>query len=71
MALVYSMFTGPGPAMVSEMFRGAGVSIGMGLANFAGGFTPMMVTWLIGRTDAPQDAGHLLSVFAVISLVAM
>lgn len=67
------MFTGPGPAIVSEIFpthvRAAGVSIGMGLANLAGGFTPMIVTWLIRLTGAPQDAGHLLSGFAVISLI--
>ena len=75
MALVYSMFTGPSPAMVSEIFpthvRAAGVSIGMGLANLAGGFTPMIVTWLIRLTGVPQDAGHLLSGFAVISLIGI
>lgn len=29
----------------------------------------MIVTWLIRLTGAPQDAGHLLSGFAVISLI--
>lgn len=75
MAFVYSMFTGPGPAMVSEMFpttvRATGVSIGIGLSAVTGGFAPMLVTWLTRVSGAPQNAGFLLSGFAVISLLAI
>lgn len=75
MAFVYSMFTGPGPAMVSEMFpttvRATGVSIGIGLSAVTGGFAPMLVTWLTRVSGAPQNAGFLLSGFAVISMFAI
>lgn len=74
MAFAYSMFSGPGPAMVSEMFpttvRATGVSIGIGLSAVTGGFAPMIVTWLTRVTGAPQNAGYLLASFAVISLLA-
>lgn len=75
MALAYTMFTGPGPALVSEMFptrvRATGVSIGIGLSALTGGFAPMMATWLIRDTGNPQSAGWLLVGFSVISLIAV
>lgn len=75
MALIYSMYSGPGPAMVSEMFptrvRATGVSIGIGLSALTGGFAPMVATWAIRVTGAPENAGFLLSGFAVISLLAL
>lgn len=75
MALAYTLFTGPGPALVSEMFptrvRATGVSIGIGLSALTGGFAPMIATWLIRSTGNPQSAGLLLASFAVISLVAI
>ena len=75
MALAYTLFTGPGPALVSEMFptrvRATGVSIGIGLSAVMGGFAPMIATWLIRNTGNPQSAGWLLSGFAAISFVAI
>lgn len=75
MALAYSLFTGPGPALVSERFptrvRATGVSIGIGLSAITGGFAPMIGTWLIRQTGHPQSVGWLLAGFAVISLAAI
>ncbi|EJM96286.1 MFS transporter [Herbaspirillum sp. YR522] len=50
--------------------RGMGISYSLGATIF-GGFTPFMVTWLVGRTGNPITPSYYLMACAVISLVCV
>jgi MHS family citrate/tricarballylate:H+ symporter-like MFS transporter len=51
--------------------RASGFSLAYSLATAAGGFSPFIVTWLIGRTGNLAIPGAWLATAAVISLVAV
>ncbi|MCA1323343.1 MFS transporter [Herbaspirillum sp. alder98] len=50
--------------------RGMGISYSLGATIF-GGFTPFMVTWLVGKTGNPITPSYYLMTCAVISLVCV
>jgi MHS family proline/betaine transporter-like MFS transporter len=50
--------------------RGMGISYSLGATIF-GGFTPFMVTWLVGKTGNPITPSYYLMTCAVISLVSV
>lgn len=50
--------------------RGMGISYSLGATIF-GGFTPFMVTWLVGKTGNPVSPSYYLMVCAAISLVCV
>jgi len=50
--------------------RGMGMSYSLGATVF-GGFTPFMVTWLVGKTGNPVSPSFYLMVCAAISLVCV
>ena len=56
--------------IVPQHVRASGFSLAYSLATAVGGFTPFIVTWLIGRTGNPAIAGVWLSGAAAISLAA-
>ncbi|RDU98709.1 MFS transporter [Trinickia dinghuensis] len=75
MNVVFTMFSGAGPAALAEMFptrsRSTGVSVGGALATILGGFSPFLTTWTISLTTAPASAGWLLAASATITLPAL
>ena len=50
--------------------RGMGISYSLGATIF-GGFTPFMVTWLVGKTGDPITPSYYLMTCAVISLACV
>ena len=54
----------------STRVRGMGISYSLGATVF-GGFTPFMVTWLVGKTGNPVSPSYYLMVCATISLVCV
>ena len=50
--------------------RGMGISYSLGATLF-GGFTPFMVTWLVGKTGNPVSPSYYLMVCAAISLLCV
>ena len=54
----------------STRVRGMGVSYSLGATVF-GGFTPFMVTWLVGKTGNPVSPSYYLMACAAISLVCV
>lgn len=57
-AIMLAMYTGPAPAMLSEIFpthnRSSGMAVGYSLATVIfGGFTPFVATWLIAQFGTP------------------
>ncbi|MBN9357773.1 MAG: MFS transporter [Herbaspirillum sp.] len=50
--------------------RGMGISYSLGATIF-GGFTPFMVTWLVGKTGNPVSPSYYLMVCAAISLLCV
>jgi len=71
-ALAISMFSGPGPAAIAEMFptrlRTTWMSTGYSLAvAIFGGFAPYIATWLIATTGSPLSPTIYLIGAAVVS----
>ena len=54
----------------STRVRGMGISYSLGATVF-GGFTPFMVTWLVGKTGNPVSPSYYLMACAAISLVCV
>jgi MHS family proline/betaine transporter-like MFS transporter len=75
-ALFMLIYTAPASAVLAELFptsvRATGVSLtySLGVAIF-GGFTPAMITALIGWTGQPVAIAYYLTAAALISLVAV
>jgi MHS family citrate/tricarballylate:H+ symporter-like MFS transporter len=57
--------------VVPAEVRASGFSLAYSLATAVGGFTPFIVTWLIGRTGNLAVPGIWLTIAAVISLLAV
>jgi len=75
-ALLISMFSGPAPAAIAEIFptrfRTTGVSVGYSLSvAIFGGFAPLMATLLIARTGSPASPGYYLVAAAIVSTVTI
>ncbi len=75
-ALLISMFSGPAPAAIAEIFptrfRSTGVSVGYSLAvAIFGGFAPLIATLLIARTGSPASPSYYLVAAAVVSTVTI
>ncbi|RKF50090.1 MFS transporter [Paraburkholderia fungorum] len=75
MNIVFTMYSGAGPASLAEMFptrvRSTGVSFGGALATILGGFSPFLTTWTISSTGAAANAGWLLAGSALFTLPAL
>lgn len=75
-AMLKSIYFGALPALMSDLFpvstRSTGMSIAynIGVVVF-GGFTPAIVTWLVGATGNSAAPGFWLTVTAMISLAAL
>lgn len=76
LALLKSIYFGALPALMAEIFpaatRATGMAIGynVGVTVF-GGFTPALVTWLLGATGDKSAPGYYLILTATISLAAL
>jgi hypothetical protein len=57
--------------VVPPAVRASGFSLAYSLATAVGGFTPFIVTWLIGRTGNHAIPGAWLSAAAAVSLGAV
>jgi MHS family proline/betaine transporter-like MFS transporter len=74
--VIISLFSGPGPAALVEMFptnvrySALGVSYNLAVAAF-GGTAPLIATYLISRTGSNLAPGIYLIVAAVITLVVV
>jgi len=71
-AVMIAMFSGPGPAAISEIFATRGrttwMSIGYALAvAIFGGFAPFFATWLIETTGSPISPVFYVIAAAIIS----
>ena len=69
-------YSGPMPALMSEIFptrvRSTGLSLGYSLGvTLFGGFAPFIVTWLIKITGSPLAPAVYLTVIALIAMVAI
>lgn len=75
MNVVFTMYSGAGPAALAEMFptrvRSTGVAFGGALATILGGFSPFLTTWTISSTGAGANAGWLLAGSALCTLPAL
>ncbi|WP_443623248.1 MFS transporter [Burkholderia plantarii] len=75
MNVVFTMYSGAGPAALAEMFptrvRSTGVALGGALATILGGFSPFLTTWTIASTGAAANAGWLLVGSALFTLPAL
>jgi MHS family proline/betaine transporter-like MFS transporter len=75
-ALLISMFSGPGPAAIAEMFptrsRSTWMTSGYALAvAIFGGFAPFISVWLISSFGSPTAHAYYLIAAAVISTVVI
>jgi len=75
-ALMISMFSGAGPAAISEIFptrsRSTWMTSGYALAvAIFGGFAPFIAVWLITTFDSPVAHSYYLMGSAVISTVVI
>ncbi|WP_321817189.1 MULTISPECIES: MFS transporter [unclassified Paraburkholderia] len=76
LALLKSIYFGALPALMAEIFpaatRATGMAIGynVGVTVF-GGFTPAIVTWLLGATGDNSAPSYYLILTATISLAAL
>lgn len=75
MNVVFTMYSGAGPAALAEMFpthvRSTGVAFGGALATILGGFSPFLTTWTIASSGASANAGWLLASSALFTLPAL
>lgn len=74
--LLISLFSGPGPAAIAEMFptktRSLWMTTGYALAvAIFGGFAPFIATWLIGATGSPIAPVYYVIGCAIISLLVI
>ena len=74
-AVLLSIFIGPIPVTLAEMFpsrvRYSGIGIGYNLSlSFLGGTAPFIATWLIFHFDSINIIAYYLICMAVISLIA-
>jgi MHS family proline/betaine transporter-like MFS transporter len=75
-ALAIALFSGPGPAAISEIFptrvRSTWMSTGYSLAvAIFGGFAPFIATWLIARTGSPLSPTAYLIAAGIVSLLVI
>jgi MHS family proline/betaine transporter-like MFS transporter len=75
-AVMISMYSGPGPAAIAEIFptrsRSTWMTTGYALATAVfGGFAPLLSVWLIDRFQSPLAHSFYLVGAAVISAVAI
>ena len=75
-ALLISMFSGPGPAAIAEIFptrtRSTWMTSGYALAvAIFGGFAPFILVWLLDRFNAPTAHVFYLIAAAVVSTVVI
>jgi MHS family proline/betaine transporter-like MFS transporter len=75
-ALAISMFSGPGPAAISEIFptrtRSTWMTSGYALAvAIFGGFAPLISVWLISRFDEPTAHIFYLMAAAIVSTIVI
>jgi MFS transporter, MHS family, proline/betaine transporter len=75
-AILISMFSGPGPAAIAEMFptraRSTWMTSGYALAvAIFGGFAPLISVWLIDRFNSPIAHVFYLIAAAVVSTVVI
>jgi MFS transporter, MHS family, proline/betaine transporter len=72
-AVAISLFSGPGPAAIAEIFptavRSTLLSTGYSLAvAIFGGFAPFIATWLISATGSPLSPVYYLIAAGIVSL---
>jgi MHS family proline/betaine transporter-like MFS transporter len=75
-AIAISMFSGPGPAAIAEMFptrtRSTWMTTGYALAvAIFGGFAPLISVWLITRFEEPTAPTFYLMAAAVVSILVI
>ena len=71
-AIAIAMYSGPGPAAISEIFATRGRTTQMSIANgtavaIFGGFAPYIATWLIDRTGSPIAPTYYAIAAAVVT----
>lgn len=77
LGVLLALYSGPGPAAISEIFpthlRSTWMSAGYTLAVAVfGGFAPFMATWLIGATGSPLAPTYLYLIpAALISMIVV
>jgi MHS family proline/betaine transporter-like MFS transporter len=74
--LAISLFSGPGPAAIAEIFptrtRSTYMSTGYALAvAIFGGFAPFVATWLIEQTGSPISPVYYVMAAAIVSTVVI
>ncbi len=67
-----AMYSGAGPAAISEIFATRGRTTQMSIANgtavaIFGGFAPYIATWLIDRTGSPISPTYYVIVAAIVT----
>jgi MHS family proline/betaine transporter-like MFS transporter len=75
-AILMAIFSGPGPALLCELFplavRTTGLSVGYNLVTaIFGGFAPFIGTWLVRETGQKVAPAYYVMVCAAVSLVAI
>ena len=75
-AVLISLFSGPGPAAIAEIFptrsRSLWMTTGYALSvAIFGGFAPFIATWLIGATGSPISPVYYVIACAIISLAVI
>ncbi|HKG83056.1 MAG TPA: MFS transporter [Beijerinckiaceae bacterium] len=75
-ALLISMFSGPGPAAIAEIFptksRSTWMTSGYALAvAIFGGFAPLISVWLISRFSSPTAHSYYLIAAAIVSTIVI
>jgi Nitrate/nitrite transporter len=70
--LAIAMYSGAGPAAISEIFATRGRTTQMSIANgtavaIFGGFAPYIATWLIDRTGSPISPTYYVIVAAIVT----
>ncbi|HEX8166752.1 MAG TPA: MFS transporter [Beijerinckiaceae bacterium] len=75
-ALLISMFSGPGPAAIAEIFptksRSTWMTSGYALAvAIFGGFAPFVSVWLISRFGSPTAHAYYLIAAAIVSTIVI
>ena len=74
--VILSLFSGPGPAAIAEIFptrrRSTLMTTGYALAPaIFGGFAPFVATWLIAVTGDPLSPSFYLMATALLSVIAL
>ena len=71
-----ALYSGPGPAAISEIFqtsyRATGMSVGYSLAVAVfGGFAPFIATWLIEITGSPISPAYYVLLAALVTALVI